>query len=119
MTESRKEYMKEYRRTHREQLNASQRRYRIAHPDVVRKSMRKYRDEHREDWNDRFRRYRETHPEKMKEIRKRYYERHREERIRAVGVWRKQHHDAIMNMSDEDFLIAAGIREVPDNADLR
>ena len=112
MTESRKEYMKEYRRTHREQLNASQRRYRTAHPDVVRKSMRKYRDEHRENWTDRFRRYRVAHPEKMKEIRKRYYERHREERIRAVGAWRKQHYDAIMNMSDEDFLIAAVIREV-------
>ena len=47
----------------------------------------------------------------MKEIRKRYYDRHREERIRAVRSWRKQHHDAIMNMSDEDFLIAAGIKE--------
>ena len=34
-------------------------------------------------------------------------------------AWKKRHHDAIMNMSDEDFLIAAGIREVPDNADLR
>lgn len=73
MTKSRKKYMKEYRRTHREQVNAYNRRY---------------------------------------------YSKHRKERIRVVRAWRKQHHDAIMNMSDEDFLIAAGIREVPDNADL-
>ena len=118
VSESRKAYMREYNRTHREQVNASQKKYRLAHPDRVKESMRKYRDEHREDWTDRFRRYRAAHPEKVKATRKRYYERHREERIRTVGAWRKQHHDAIMNMSDEDFLIAAGIREVPDNADV-
>ena len=81
VSESRKAYMREYNRTHREQVNASQKKYRAAHP------------------------------EKVKATRKRYYERHREERIRTVGAWRKQHHDAIMNMSDEDFLIAAGIRD--------
>ena len=39
--ESRKAYMREYNRTHREQVNASQKKYRAAHPDRVKESMRK------------------------------------------------------------------------------
>ena len=66
---------------------------------------------------ERARRWRQSHPEKMRESNKRYYDNHHEEIIRQNKEWRHRHREAILNMSDEDFLIAAGIRADPDDYD--
>lgn len=54
---------------------------------------------------------RQMNQEKRREYRKKYYAAHREQIIARVRAWEKWHRETIMNMSDEDFLVAAGFRQ--------
>ena len=54
ISEKRKEYLKKYRETHREQMREAQRKYRLAHPEVFRESSRKYREKNKRNCQIRF-----------------------------------------------------------------
>lgn len=69
--------------------------------------------------------YYETHKEQYKqycdknrihinELKQQRYMKNKEKILENHRRWRQQHRETILNMSDEDFLIAAGFRKAKD-----
>ena len=55
--------------------------------------------------------YRETHKEQIRQNAKLYCVAHKTQLVDNHKKWRQQHKQAIMEMSDEEFLIAAGLKQ--------
>ena len=67
----------------------------------------KYYRTHRE----RYKQYYEENRDKINEAARRYYMNNKEKILAKNRNWRKRHRERIMELSDEEFLIAAGLRK--------
>jgi hypothetical protein len=83
------------------------RRWNAEHEDKCRAAAEKYYETHKEVIKQR----RQENHLHIKERSKRYYENHKEKILADHREWRRQHRTQIMEMSDEEFLIAAGLRK--------
>lgn len=83
--EERLEHRKQWNRDHKEQCNEAGRRYYQRHKDIIKMKRRQ-----------RF---------------KRNYANNKDLLIAKQREWRQRHRKAIMEMSDEEFLIAIGLRQ--------
>lgn len=83
------------------------RRWNAEHGDKCRAAAEKYYKTHKELIKQR----RQKNRLHIKERVRRYYENHKEKIIANHKEWRRQHRTQIMEMSDEEFLIAAGLRK--------
>jgi len=91
-TESKKEY---------------QRQYRIAHAEELKKKQKEYRQIHAAEIRERNRNYMATHPDKKKTWGKNYYENHKEEVTQKHTEWRKANPDYSKNyysVNKDEFL---------------
>ena len=77
--EKAQEYQREYRKTHREEINATNRKHYAKDPSVKERGLR----------------WRHENPEKAKEIAKRWYENHTETALEHARAWQKANPDKV------------------------
>jgi gas vesicle protein len=74
-----KEYLKEYRQQHKEEIKEHQKEYYQEHKDELNEKSKEYHQQHKEEIKEKVKKYQEYHKEELKQYQKEYHQQHKEE----------------------------------------
>jgi predicted GIY-YIG superfamily endonuclease len=93
--DERKEQIKEYTESHREEATERTKEYRKRHHEEILEKEQTYREAHRAELAEKQREYTKTHSDKVKETRKKQYEKNKEEHLAYMKAYKEKNKEKI------------------------
>ena len=90
VSEKRKEYLKKYMETHREQIRESQKKYKLAHPERVREQKYKWFNKNKEKVMEYNKKKKKKNREKMLQYGRDYAQEHKEQAKKNIETFKKK-----------------------------
>ena len=90
-----REYLRKYRKTHKEQVKECQKKYYEEHKEQVKERQKKYNESHKEQVKEYQMKYYKEHKEHIKELKKAHYETHKEQIKEYRRRYEKEHKEHI------------------------